>query len=328
MNWQPKQLLVRSLAAFGLLVTALVLATAARQHRKFEAPYPRLHASTDPVLIERGRYLAFGPAHCIDCHGTPGAGGPTGRAPLAGGKEFHLPVGTFRVPNITPDTRTGIGRYRDEEIARMLRYGVRPNGEAVLPFMPFADLSDEDLTALLSYLRSQEPVAHAVAKHELNLVGRVVNAFVLAPRGPSRPPVARVAREATAAYGRYLTHSIGNCVACHTKLDMRTGELVAPPFSGGAVHPSTTDPGQNFVTPNLTPDKRWGWLNGWSEEAFVARLHAGRVQQGSPMPWEAFARIDEQDARAIYRYLKTLPPSPGGPDPTNRNSVAERVADR
>jgi hypothetical protein len=94
------------------------------------------------------------------------------------------------------------------------------------------------------------------------------------------------------------------------------------------VHPSTTDPGQNFVTPNLTPDKRWGWLNGWSEEAFVARLHAGRVQQGSPMPWEAFARIDEQDARAIYRYLKTLPPSPGGPDPTNRNSVAERVADR
>jgi mono/diheme cytochrome c family protein len=311
-----------------LAVTALAVATAARQHRRFEAPYPALRAGTDAALVERGRYLAFGPAHCVDCHGASGERGPTELVPLSGGKEFHLPVGTFRVPNITPDARTGIGRYRDDEIARMLRYGVRPNGEVLVPFMPFADLSDEDLTALLSYLRSQTPVVHAVAGHELTLLGRVVKAFALTPRGPSRPPVARVPREATPAYGRYLAHSVANCVACHTQLDLRTGELVAPPFSGGAVHPSTSDPAQSFVTPNLTPDKRWGWLNGWSEDAFVARLGGGRVHEGSPMPWEAFSRFDEQDARAIYRYLQTLPPSAGGPDPQHRNSVAQRVAAR
>lgn len=327
MNRKPKQVLVRALAVLGLLVVGLVALTAARQHRHFEAPYPALRASVDPAVIERGRYLAFGPAHCVDCHGAPGAG-TADAVPLTGGREFKLPVGTFRVPNITPDATTGIGRYRDEEIARMLRYGVRPNGEVLVPFMPFADLSDEDLTALLSFLRSQQPVTHAVPEHEVNAIGRVVKAFVLTPRGPSRPPVARVTREATPAYGRYLAHSVANCVACHTKLDLRTGELQGAPFSGGAVHPSTTDPTRHFVSPNLTPDQRWGWLNGWSEDAFVARLHAGRVEQGSPMPWEAFARFDAQDARAIYRYLKTLPPSPGGPDPTDRSSVAVRVADR
>jgi mono/diheme cytochrome c family protein len=330
MKSKPKRLLLRSSALLGTLILGLVLATAARQHRKFEAPYPALRASRDPAVIERGRYLAMGPAHCVDCHGA-GAGpstGSTASAALSGGREFHLPVGTFRVPNITPDATTGIGRYRDEEIARMLRYGVRPDGEVLVPFMPFADLSDEDLTALISFLRSQPPVEHRVRPHDVNPLGRVVKAFVLSPRGPSRPPVVHVERAASAAYGRYLAHSVGNCVACHTKVDLRTGALLAPPFSGGAVHPSTTDPGQSFLSPNLTPDARWGWLNGWSEDAFVARLHAGRVQPGSPMPWEAFAHIDEQDARAIYRYLITLPASPGGPDPKDRNSVAVRVANR
>lgn len=328
MQCNPKRILARSAAALAFLVSGLAVLTAARQHRKFEAPTPVIHASRDPAVIERGRYLALGAAHCVECHGAPHAEGSAPSTALSGGFEFHLPLGTVRVPNITPDAVTGIGRYSDEDIARMLRYGVRPNGEVVLPFMPFSDLSDADLTALITFLRSEPPVRHAVAGHDINVLGDVVKAFVLAPKGPSRPPVADVTRAVTAEYGRYLANSVGNCVACHTKLDMRTGELVGPHFAGGAVHPSTTDPAQSFVTPNLTPDTRWGWLNGWSEDAFVARFRAGRVHEGSPMPWEAFARIDEADTRAIYRYLRTLPPAPGGPDPKDRSSVAQRVAER
>jgi mono/diheme cytochrome c family protein len=247
---------------------------------------------------------------------------------LSGGQEFRLPVGVFRAPNITPDRDTGIGRYSDEELARMLRFGVRPNGETVLPFMPFQNLSDEDLTALISYLRSQSPVRHEVAPHTINPLGRLVNAFVLTPRGPTAPPLASVPREVTPAYGRYLAHSVANCVGCHTRMDLRTGELVGPTLAGGAEHPSTSEPGKHFVAPNLTPDERWGWLEGWSEDAFVARLRAGRSREGSPMPWEALSQMGEDDMRALYRYLRTLPASPGGTDPKDRDSVAQPVAAR
>jgi mono/diheme cytochrome c family protein len=323
------RLVVRGLGGLGLVLVALGVTTALRQHRKFAAPYPAIQASRDPAVIERGRYLAYGAAHCASCHGASdsGANAPRTAPVLAGGHEFALPVGVFRAPNITPDRETGTGRYSDPELARMLRYGVRPNGEAMLPFMPFQNLSDEDLTALISFLRSQEPVRHEVAPHDPNLLGRVVKAFMLAPRGPSAPPPAQVAREVTPAYGRYLAHSVANCVGCHTKMDMRTGELVGPALAGGGEHPSTLDPSQHFITPNLTPDARWGWLGGWSEDAFVARFRAGRIRAGSPMPWEAFANISENDARALYRYLQTLPPTPGGPDPKDRDSVA-RVAAR
>jgi mono/diheme cytochrome c family protein len=329
MKFKLKKLLAVGFSGIAALLAGLTATTALRQHRSFDAPRPAIRASTEPAVIERGRYLALGAAHCGECHGAgkePGA--PQDATVLSGGIEFQLPVGTFRVPNITPDRETGIGRYSDDEIARMLRYGVRPNGEAMLPFMPFNDLSDADLTALISFLRSQKPVRHEVLPHDVNVLGKIVKAFVLEPRGPSRPIVASEPPEVSPAYGRYLTHSVGNCVGCHTKVDMRTGELAAPIFSGGAVHPSTKEPGKSFIAPNLTPDSRWGWLEGWSEDAFVSRFRAGRVHQGSPMPWEAFSRVSENDARAIYRYLKTLPAVQGGPDPKNRNSVAELVAGR
>ncbi|HEX5101771.1 MAG TPA: c-type cytochrome [Polyangiaceae bacterium] len=333
MKWSLKKVVTRGLAGVLVVVSGLAVATGARQHRKFEAPFPAIHASADKAVIERGRYLVFGAAHCADCHGASQAPGATtvaasGPEPLTGGHEFHLPVGVFHVPNITPDRETGIGRYRDEELARMLRYGVRPNGEAMLPFMPFQNLSDDDLTALISFLRSQAPVRHAVPAHELTTLGRVVKAFVLTPRGPSAEPAKHLEPAATPEYGRYLANSVGNCAGCHTKIDMKTGEFIGPKFAGGAEHPSPTDPTKSFVTPNLTPDPRWGWLNGWSEEAFVARLRAGRLRPGSPMPWEAFSTMNDTDIRALYRFFRTLPASPGGPDPKDRDSVAQPIAAR
>jgi len=92
------------------LVIVLVLGTsafaalvAARQNRKFDAPYPDIKASSDPAVIARGRYLALGPAHCIGCHASNQDPEPA----LAGGIAFHLPVGPFDARNVTPAPKPG-----------------------------------------------------------------------------------------------------------------------------------------------------------------------------------------------------------------------------
>ena len=318
--WKRK--LVRIGATLSVLSVVGTVVTHFRAIRTIDAPYPNIHASTDPTVVERGRYLVDGPAHCGECHGAvdPPAVSRGGR-PLSGGQEFKLPVGTFRVPNITSDAETGIGLVKDEALARMIRYGVKPNGQTALPFMPYADLCDDDLTAIISYLRTQKPVRHAVPEHDVNQLGRVVQAFVLEPKGPSKTPKKSFAPEPTAAYGEYITHSIGNCMLCHTKVDMRTGAFAGPLFGGGAEHEAFGNPAKRYVSPNLTPDPRWGWLQGWDEETFVARFHGGRVHADSPMPWEAFQKLSESDLRAIYRYLRTLPPAQTGPDPKRREVV-------
>lgn len=315
MKPKTKKILLAVLTPMALL---LVLAgiVEVRARRRFDAPLPDLHASQDPRIIDRGRYLAYGLAHCVDCHGQQGEPSPPGeRVPLSGGKEFRLPVGVVRARNITPDPETGIGRYSDPELARILRYGVHADGRAVLPFMPFANLADDDVVALLSFLRSQKPVRHAVPPHDVNFLGKAVLAFVIQPQGPTETIRTSFPPEASAEYGRYLALNVGNCVKCHTRMDMRTGKYVAPLFSGGAEHPANGDSKKTYVSPNLTPDARFGWLNGWSEEDFVRRFHAGAVHADSPMPWQAFRSIEDDDARAIFRFLRTLPPAPGGPDP-------------
>lgn len=313
-SWKRKLgrvgLVLGALGAVGSVVVYL------RATRQVDAPYPDIKASSDPAVIERGRYLVQGAAHCGECHGTvePKAVSRLGR-PMQGGLEFALPVGTFRVPNITPDDETGIGKIEDKALARMIRFGVKPNGQMALPFMPYADLSDEDITAIISFLRTQKPVRHEVPEHDVNPLGRIVQAFVLAPKGPSEPPRQSVPPEPTPAYGKYLTHNVGNCVMCHTQVDMRTGAFSGPLFGGGAIHDGSLHPETKFVAPNLTPDPRWGWLQGWDEDAFVARFRGGRAHADSPMPWESFQNMTETDLRAIYRYFQTLAPAQTGPDP-------------
>jgi hypothetical protein len=95
------------------------------------------------------------------------------------------------VPNLTPDSVTGIGRRSDGEIARMLRHDVRADGRAAVPFMTAQNASDEDLVALVSFLRSQPAVRHEVPDRAPNLVGKAVLAFVIAPRGPQGTPPGR-----------------------------------------------------------------------------------------------------------------------------------------
>jgi hypothetical protein len=77
---------------------------------------------------------------------------------LSGGNAFHLPFGSFYTRNLTPDSATGIGSMTDGEIARVLRYSVKKNGEAVLPFMPFQNLSDDDARHIYEFMRKNDGV--------------------------------------------------------------------------------------------------------------------------------------------------------------------------
>ena len=118
-------------AVLLLVVVAGVLTVLLRWDRTFEAPLPDIVASTDPDVIAAGWYLAYGPAHCANCHVPPELHAALERGeepPLSGGVAFHPPPGTFRTPNLTPDRATGIGAVSDGQLARVLRYGVRRDG--------------------------------------------------------------------------------------------------------------------------------------------------------------------------------------------------------
>jgi mono/diheme cytochrome c family protein len=221
----------------GAVVAAAVLAVGwalVRYPLTWDRPLPDIHASTDPAAVERGRYIVYGPGRCADCH-TPESAkailNQGGTVPLTGGSGEHTYLGTWTAPNLTPDPATGIGEVSDGQFARMMRYGVDREGHAALPFMdPFADMTDADLAAVISFLRSQPP--GVPPRHTVNLLGRLALVYFIRPYAPTRPVRADLAPEPTAAYGEYLARALAGCSACHTARDLQTGAYLSPPFSG------------------------------------------------------------------------------------------------
>jgi len=310
-----KKILMWTGVSLVSIVAILVITVAFRWNRTFDAPYPPLVASRDTAVIARGRYLAYGPAHCSDCH-TPPSERAALRAgtlvPLSGGMLFDIPPGKFHVPNLTPDSAMGIGRRSDGEIARMLRYGVRADGRAALPFMEYQYMSDSDVVAVISFLRSQAPVAHAVPDHQFTWIGKAVMAFVIKPVGPSSPPPATAPpRGPTLERGAYLVDAIANCAGCHTQRSMVSGAFTGPKLQGG-IAMETNNPAVKLTPPDLT-SRPGGRTALWTEDEFVARFRAGERIPGTPMPWQPFGRMSDDDLRSIYRYLKSVPVS--GPTP-------------
>lgn len=311
-----KRILLWILALSILLVASLLILVNIRYKRTFEAPYPALTASTDSALIARGRYLAYGPAHCSYCHA------PTSQidrvdageeVPLSGGFDFYLPIGTIYAPNITPDEETGIGKLRDDEIARSLRYGVRHDGRALIDFMPFYDISDEDMTAIISFLRSQKPIVNPRPQHDWNVLGKAVLSFAIVPMGDGEVPPSP-AQDSTIAYGQYIANSVANCRGCHTNRDMMTGAYIGKELAGSGrfevidMATGKLIEGKHLVTPNITPDPETGRMAGWTKKDFIQRFRQGRVIPGTPMPWGPFKRMTDMELTALWNYLQSVEP--------------------
>jgi mono/diheme cytochrome c family protein len=308
------RLLFATLAAVLLIaIVGFAIFVASRQHLTFTAPAPAVAASGDSAVIARGRYVVRSVAACASCHGDPAryaAFEQGDDVPLSGGYAWHIPPGTFYALNITSDAGTGIGAAPDGAIARALRYGVGRDGRALLPFMEFQGLSDEDLVAVVSYLRTQPAVRNAVPPHHYNVVGMIVKATLLAkPVGPASPPPQRNPAGPTVGNGRYLVESVAKCGACHTERDPATGAFTGAPFAGATSGDGDrSNPKRAWSPPNITTAPGTGRLATLDEDEFIARMRGGRAIPGSPMPWQCYQRMNEDDLRAIYRYLKTVPP--------------------
>ena len=307
--------ILKILVVIVILFAAGIITFALTGYKKtFEAPYPKIKASEDSALIARGKYLALGPAHCAHCHA------PTSdlekvdageEVALSGGFNFIIPLGTLYTPNITSDPETGIGNLSDGEIARSLRFGIRHDGQAIIDLMPFYDLSDEDLTAIISWLRTLPPVKNERPQHEYTFLGKMVKTYVLEPTGDADVPKAP-APGPTVEYGKYLVNSVANCRGCHTERNLMDGSFVGPELAGGFPFElmdknGNIIAGKHIVSPNITMDSKTGIMAGWTKDEFINRFRNGRVFPGSPMPWGPFSRMTDMELTAIYKYLFSAP---------------------
>lgn len=297
--------------SWAVVLTTLLAACGARRlPPAVDADGAPLAAVDDSSIIARGRYLVNGPAHCPACHTPQGpltGMDPSHPPPMVGGYSFAVPGGKVRAPNLTSDHETGIGSRSDAELIQALRYGRAPDGGTLLPFMELEGLSDEDLVAVLSYLRSLPAVRSEVQVREVGFFGRLLIGLFVTAKEPEDQPPRRSPPGPSVERGEYLANHVASCAACHTRRT-RTGGYKGPRFSGGYRMADEIDSTRELVTPNLTPDPETGHIVQWSEDEFVTRFRAGRLMPGSPMPWSSYAIMTDTDLRSIFRYLVSLPP--------------------
>jgi mono/diheme cytochrome c family protein len=260
--------------------------------------------ASDPVA--RGKYV-FGAAGGCGCHTEKD------RPLNSGGRKYDGPFGTVYSANITPDRQTGIGSWTDDQIITAIRLGRRPNGERLIPVHPytvFNGMAEEDLRALVAFLRSLPPVNRPNTPKKISMplfesvfLPAWLAAFAPREMPPPSAPTSGLAR------GEYLVRAVGHCGECHTPRGV-TQATDNSRFLGGTQRGPEGDP-----VPNITPDKDTGLT--WSEDEIADYLETGNKPDGDAaggLMAEAidgtaagYKHLTKQDRLAIARYLKTIP---------------------
>jgi mono/diheme cytochrome c family protein len=259
-------------------------------------------------LVERGRYI-FAVAGGCACHTVPRG------TPHIGGRAFPIPFGKVFATNITQDQETGIGGWSDKEILNAMTKGIRPNGERLLPVMPYeaySGMAEQDLKALIAYLRTLKPVRKEtpllktwvpfyrslLARLWLELFGRFSNPLAKAPtRGIER--------------GRYLVQHVSLCSDCHTPRNFLGVPNRSLYLAGTKIGPLGDE------ISNITPDKRTG-IGQWSQDEIADLILTGikpnldnvqglmeEVIEGVS---QGYKNMTREDALAIADYLKSVRP--------------------
>jgi len=243
------------------------------------------------------------------CHSVPKETHHTG------GRAFPIPFGKVYSTNITQDRGTGIGGWSDTEIRNSIVKGVRPNGERLLPVMPYevySGMAEEDLKALIAYLRTLKPVRKETpplktwipfyrslfANLWLKFFGRFSNP-------PAKAPIGGIKR------GRYLVERVSLCGDCHTPRNFLGVPNRSLYLAGTKVGPLGDE------ISNITPDKGTG-IGQWSQEEIADLILTGikpnldnvqglmeEVIEGASRGYKNMTR---EDALAIAEYLKTVQP--------------------
>ena len=257
--------------------------------------------------LERGKYLMDSIVACGNCHVQRGEKGrPLPEKGLSGGMLFDEEPFKAYAPNITPDRETGIGKWTDAQLAKAIREGIRPDGSVIGPPMPmmfYRGLADDDLRAIVAYLRAQPPVKNAVPKSQYRIK--------LPPSyGPEVKSVRAPSRQDQVKYGEYLAGPLGHCMDCHTPWvkgvpDMSKAGAGGNPFRG---------PWGVAVARNLTPHETG--LKDWTDAEIERAVRHGVRKDGTPlkppMAYDWYRNISDADMRALIAYLRSLRPLPLG----------------
>jgi len=252
---------------------------------------PRLALSSDPAVLARGEHVARALANCVECH-----------ADDFGGRVYMDvgPLGIVVGPNLTAGRGGAAPTLDTDDWVRAIRHGLTRDGRSliVMPSETFVHMGEEDLAALIAYVRSVPPVDRELPQTRLKLLGKVMLLagrlpILVAEKTPEVPLEPSVPVGRTAEYGRYLA-DVSGCRGCHG-LNLSGGAVVGPPGT-----PATS---------NLTPA---GPLASWSEEQFRTLLREGRRPDGTTisdfMPWRALGGMSDDELGAIWLYLGTVPP--------------------
>ncbi len=274
-----------------------------------EPPLPRQRPLTDirfeasAERLDRGRYLSEHLLQCFVCHSERDWDKP-GAPPVPGRKGAGVVLserGERRIvaPNITPDVETGAGSWSDDMLARAIREGIGHDGRALfwgMWYRSFAILSDEDLAAVVVYLRSIPPVRNALPAtrllpDELAAGAAFPTPITVPVEGPA--PGDRLAR------GRYLI-GLADCVGCHTSWE---SPRMPGMFAGG----NQIERGsRSAYSSNITPHESG---TGYSTDTFRMVMRTGKGGSlSSIMPWIVFRGLADDDLGAIHAVLGTVQP--------------------
>ncbi len=286
------------------------------------SPAASITIEATPARLERGAYLVNHVVGCVDCHSTrdwskfagPIIAGTEGK----GGEKFDKETGgfpgTLYSKNITP---YNLKNWTDGELYRLITTGVTKDGKAIFPLMPYpayAKMDPEDVRSVIAYLRTlpeiaTEPYPETTLDFPLNLIVKTIPQDAL-------DPMELPERSDTLAYGKYLV-TIAACTDCHTPMDDKGGRLPGMEYAGGMEFRSPLT-GDIVRSANITQSIETG-IGAWTEEVFLGRFKTYRdstnrnktVKAGefnTAMPWLLMSGMKDEDLKAIYRYLKTIPP--------------------
>jgi mono/diheme cytochrome c family protein len=278
-----------------------------------EAGVSEFRAAPSPERLARGRYIVEGIAHCFGCHGQPdfenNFGQPRPETKGAGNivknESFNgvpYPEGLVH-PNITPDKETGAGTWTDAQLERAIRHGIGHDGRELIDFMPYAffrSMTDEDVAAVIVYLRSLPAVRNPLPKRNLPFPVKVDLHPELEPKFPA-------AASEQVKHGWYLVR-LAQCNDCHTPADEKGNAMTDMMFGGGY---RFTGPWGDIVSPNITTDP--SGISHYDRAMFIKTIRTGHASGGvrdlNPlMPFSYFRNMTDEDLEAIFAYIQTVKP--------------------
>ncbi len=305
----------RSLASIALAALAVAACTG-----KYVRRTTGERVEPTPERLARGEYLVRSVAACGACHTTRTSGRIADpELPdrlLAGGNvlETISPKMRVWVPNVTSDPDTGVGRWSDDQLMRAIRDGVDARGELLSPLMPFGayrHLSDDDVRAVVAYLRSVPKVRQErkpVKKEVPFFVHVGLDWFGAGRHRPARdvrapPPTDRLAQ------GRYLL-DVAGCADCHS-LGKRGPRDEGDRWLAGSDVPFPE--GGRVWAANITPDAETGIGRATPDEVKRALREGVRLdgkRMAPPMSTQAlhYAGMTEEDLDALVAYLFSVKP--------------------